>query len=265
MKNIITILSFLAVTFQMNPVYCNAEDNLLNYTELVKLTNEEMAEKYDLLPYHYGDDSVSDDIKFKEYLNQPIDGFIGDNYESVSYLAYLKFINGQNIPYIAFSVDRYTKLDTSLTAEDFGYPKEWKITAYDGVFNTDTGYPRQFHEYRIEIPVDIIADFEEYVRLEKSFIFNEYNYQEDNPYAIKTFFDIDHQFVSYGGNVSNLYGDANCDFEVDMSDAVLIMQSIANPSKYNLTAQGSINADMDGDGITSGDALAIQKKLLKLD
>ena len=60
-------------------------------------------------------------------------------------------------------------------------------------------------------------------------------------------------------------GDANCDFEVDMSDAVLIMQSIANPSKYKLTDQGSKNADMDGDGVTNADALAIQKKLLKLD
>ena len=60
-------------------------------------------------------------------------------------------------------------------------------------------------------------------------------------------------------------GDANCDGNVDMSDAVLIMQSIANPSKYKLTDQGKKNADMDGDGITNGDALAIQKKLLKLD
>ena len=60
-------------------------------------------------------------------------------------------------------------------------------------------------------------------------------------------------------------GDANCDFEVDMSDAVLIMQSIANPSKYKLTDQGSKNADMDGDGVTNADALAIQKKLLKLE
>jgi len=57
----------------------------------------------------------------------------------------------------------------------------------------------------------------------------------------------------------------NCDGNMNMSDAVLIMQSIANPSKYKLTAQGSFNADTDGDGITSGDALAIQKKLLKLD
>ncbi len=56
-------------------------------------------------------------------------------------------------------------------------------------------------------------------------------------------------------------GDSNCDGTVD----VLIMQSIANPSKYKLTTQGSFNADTDSDGITSGDALAIQKKLLKLD
>ena len=60
-------------------------------------------------------------------------------------------------------------------------------------------------------------------------------------------------------------GDANCDKNVDMSDAVLIMQSLSNPSKYKLTEQGRKNADFGGDGITSGDALTIQKMLLKLD
>ena len=64
--------------------------------------------------------------------------------------------------------------------------------------------------------------------------------------------------VGYGG-------DSNCDGNVDMSDAVLIMQTIANPSKYKLNEQGSKNADMDGDGVTNADALAIQKKLLKLE
>ena len=63
----------------------------------------------------------------------------------------------------------------------------------------------------------------------------------------------------------NVKGDANCDGNVDMSDAVLIMQTIANPSKYKLTEEGKANADMDGDGITNADALAIQKKLLKLE
>ncbi|MGB4090436.1 MAG: leucine-rich repeat protein [Ruminococcus flavefaciens] len=66
-------------------------------------------------------------------------------------------------------------------------------------------------------------------------------------------------------SVSYIKGDANCDKTVDMSDAVLIMQSLSNPSKYKLTEQGRENADFDGDGVTNGDALTIQKKLLKLD
>ena len=73
---------------------------------------------------------------------------------------------------------------------------------------------------------------------------------------------------------SNLtYGDANVDGIVDLSDAVLIMQSLANPNKYGLsgsdkshiTAQGATNADVEGNnGITANDALTIQKYLLKL-
>ena len=37
----------------------------------------------------------------------------------------------------------------------------------------------------------------------------------------------------------NLYGDANCDGIVDMSDAVLIMQSLANPNKYGVNGTDS--------------------------
>ena len=70
-----------------------------------------------------------------------------------------------------------------------------------------------------------------------------------------------------------LAGDTNCDGVVDLADAVLIMQALANPNKYgmtgtaehHLTAQGRLNADMNGDGLTVGDAQAIQKKLLGLE
>ena len=72
------------------------------------------------------------------------------------------------------------------------------------------------------------------------------------------------------GNV--VYGDANCDSTIDMSDVVLIMQSLANPNKYglegsdknHLTEKGSANADVDTSvkGVTSNDALAIQEYLL---
>lgn len=59
-------------------------------------------------------------------------------------------------------------------------------------------------------------------------------------------------------------GDANNDGSVNISDPVLIMQSISNPDKYQLSAEGRFNADIDGDGVTNMDALTIQKYLLGL-
>ena len=68
-------------------------------------------------------------------------------------------------------------------------------------------------------------------------------------------------------------GDVNCDGTVDLSDAVLIMQALANPDKYGengkdqkrITSQGIKNADVTGnDGMTTGDAAAIQRYLLHL-
>ena len=75
-------------------------------------------------------------------------------------------------------------------------------------------------------------------------------------------------------NADSLGGDVNCDNDVDMADAVLIMQALANPDKYgengsdenHLTALGRTNADIEGDedGMTNRDALAIQKRLLHI-
>ncbi len=68
-------------------------------------------------------------------------------------------------------------------------------------------------------------------------------------------------------------GDVNCDCQVDMGDAVLIMQALANPNKFgekgtdehHITQQGVINADVIGNnGMTNEDAVTIQKYLLKL-
>ncbi|NLT08108.1 MAG: hypothetical protein GXY08_01200 [Ruminococcus sp.] len=60
-------------------------------------------------------------------------------------------------------------------------------------------------------------------------------------------------------------GDADNDGQMKMNDAVLIMQSISNADKYELTARGGFNADIyeTGDGITPMDALAVQRKLLE--
>ncbi|HAE52816.1 MAG TPA: glycoside hydrolase [Ruminococcus sp.] len=56
-----------------------------------------------------------------------------------------------------------------------------------------------------------------------------------------------------------LYGDANLDGKVSISDSVAILQSIANSAKYGLEPQGKINADVDGsEGVTGKDAAVIQ-------
>ena len=59
-----------------------------------------------------------------------------------------------------------------------------------------------------------------------------------------------------------LIGDANEDGDVNMADAVLIMQTLSNPDEYKLTPQGIANADMDGDGVTAMDALTIQLSII---
>ncbi|SEH42029.1 Leucine rich repeat-containing protein [Ruminococcus flavefaciens] len=70
--------------------------------------------------------------------------------------------------------------------------------------------------------------------------------------------------------LSDVKGDANGDWDVDMSDIVLIMQALANPNKYgvngtdpsHITENGFKYADVDGGGLTNQDALKIQLYLL---
>lgn len=61
-------------------------------------------------------------------------------------------------------------------------------------------------------------------------------------------------------NPDIMYGDVDESGKVELNDAVLIMQSIANPDKYKLTEKGRLAADVvdNGSGITNSDALAIQ-------
>ena len=66
--------------------------------------------------------------------------------------------------------------------------------------------------------------------------------------------------VTIGTSAAGLKGDANVDGKVNVSDAVAVLQFVANKSKYPLEAQGQKNADCDGEsGITGGDAIYIQK------
>ncbi len=63
-----------------------------------------------------------------------------------------------------------------------------------------------------------------------------------------------------------LWGDANCDGIVTLADSTAILQSIANPDKYGLSAQGAKNGDVidNGSGITTADAVAIKGVYAKI-
>ena len=73
-------------------------------------------------------------------------------------------------------------------------------------------------------------------------------------------------------NEKTILGDANGDGQVNIADAVLVMQVATNPDKYDvgktsssITAKGKRRADVDGkSGLTNADALLIQKFKLGL-
>ena len=71
--------------------------------------------------------------------------------------------------------------------------------------------------------------------------------------------DVDCELVT-GKKDDGVLGDANDDGDVNVADAVLIMQALSNPSEYKLSEKALILADVigNGDGITTSDALAIQ-------
>lgn len=84
--------------------------------------------------------------------------------------------------------------------------------------------------------------------------------------------ETDNQVYSAPEAAAAIKGDSNTDGNVDLSDSVLIMQALANPSKYgtdgsddhHITEEGYLLADVDGGGVTTSDALTIQKHLLGL-
>ena len=61
-------------------------------------------------------------------------------------------------------------------------------------------------------------------------------------------------------------GDANCDNNVDISDAVIVKCYLINSVKYSISAQGIANADVQntGNGLNNQDVIAIQQYIIQL-
>ncbi|MBR6385751.1 MAG: glycoside hydrolase family 9 protein [Ruminococcus sp.] len=80
-----------------------------------------------------------------------------------------------------------------------------------------------------------------------------YSYDEESIIELKNF------VVTEYAPGNHAYGDANLDGDCSVSDAVAILQHLANSDKFGLSEQALINADVDGvPGVTGKDAAVIQ-------
>ncbi|MCR4640082.1 MAG: dockerin type I repeat-containing protein [Ruminococcus sp.] len=144
---------------------------------------------------------------------------------------------------------------------------------YDNGHESDTVYEIKTAKYNPFIVVPAIPkssksySFGKFTSADGKYTFSD----EDIDYVLDTATMISTYTVKVSA-VQSVYGDANCDGTVDMSDVVLIMQYLANPNKFGLegtdskhmTEKGAGNADVDRSsaGITANDALRIQEYLL---
>lgn len=270
-KTIIAFLTACVITVPSIPAFSNAaEAEKLTFNDYMSMTNEEVALNYQtekLTECSFGDETVEDDIKFEKYLNTPPAFYTGNNYCSPDYGAYMRFITGEVAPYITFYVNMNTQLLEMISPDEFGYTSDWRIETVEGKWvvemadGTKTIHP--IHEYRLYVPVEVISDFETYIRLEAS---NQHftDIEQNNNYGIYYCEDIVGQFKSYGEAEAiidgNIVGDANLDGKTTVADAVAILQHIGNRDKYGLKPQGLINADVDGvAGVTANDARVLQE------
>lgn len=109
--------------------------------------------------------------------------------------------------------------------------------------------------YNIYPDIDYAMIFNELQRGSYTYILNAEDINGYKVNLIKSDFQI--------GNIEKIAGDSNIDGKIDVADVVAIASYVADSENNILDYMGIINADVqgDGDGLTAGDALAIQQYL----
>lgn len=110
-------------------------------------------------------------------------------------------------------------------------------------------------EYNIHPEIDYAIIFDELKKGNYTYILN----AEDIKGYKKNLITSDFQI----GTIEKIAGDANIDGNVDVADVVAVASYVADSKKNPLDYMGISNADVQGggDGLTAGDALAIQQYL----
>lgn len=173
MKKMISLLCSLAIITGAGAsltVSAQNEKDFYSYCELAEMSDEEVFEIIgsSYLDDVFGDDSVSDEVKFKK-LFPDFDSVEHDSYSTVKMLA-----EGISEGVIYFEVDENVPLNHKITAADLGFPADWTVSAFDGtkyIPNLDSDVTEPVHEYRVHVPAEVFADFETFWRMWNSLEF----------------------------------------------------------------------------------------------
>lgn len=282
MKKLISLLSCAALFVSAIPASAGASEEKFRYTDLFSMSDEELVSYvvsntgsyFDFSHYFdagFGSEDMTADEKYHTLwpdYNMYFDDGLYLHQTRENYYFMTKILNGTWDRRLTFFLSNDALLDDSVTAGSFGFPDDWEIEAYDGQDIT-TPLPKSARIYFIDVPLEVFEDYESYVRME---IAADY-IVKDNLYGVSVYLSPAAN-KCFGGNIetSTIAGDVNLDNQVSIADAVLIMESIANPDIYGINGCGEVrmtrngikNGDFDknGDGVTLNDALAIQEMLL---
>ena len=245
--------SFTSAAMPMNSGY-ETQSHDYSYKEIMEMTDEEFTRMY-YVP-GYGDDTMTNDAKYRALLCEGEPGNLPETYTVIE-----KYRIGQSLPYLTFYAEKDAVLDPDFDPADFGFPSDWTVKLVDEIYDSSDGMRRMKKEYRVYVPVELMITYESFVRemAGEEYLSNEELNDAYKKYGIRYAGGTIDQFLARGTSIGKK-GDANHDGQINVADAVAVLQYIANNEKYPLDDSGRILADIDGEaGITGGDAIAIQK------
>lgn len=276
------------IDYAYNRLYreMDPDEHIYTYQEIMEMDDEEFliylynveeewGDSETLLQAGYGCYDLTDAEKFERYFELTNTLFPSDEerwmnrfFEKVYienedpyYFEYQeKESTATNRPFMRIAMPYDIELDPNMTADYFGLPSNWEVTYFEGKYSSN--FYRYYHRYIVYIDLDWCKDFEKFVRMETAALCL-WNTYSDEVLSVHNPFQV---YVGGDEGSSSLCGDANSNEKLDISDAVKLMNYVTDPISNPLTIEekGRCDVYQTGDGISSQDALAVQKYLCGL-